>query len=893
MPGPLVSCVMPTRDRLPFAAQAARYFLRQDYPHRELVVVDTGQTPVQLPADPRIRVVRPASRSITLGAARNAGVAAARGELIAHWDDDDWIGPHRLSLQVDSLEHSRVAACGLRTLLYYRPVKGDAWRYRPLRTDAPFLAGGTLCYRRSAWEAQPFPDIDVGEDGAFVAGLSEEQLVAVDDDSWYVGVIHPANTSPKNLVDPRWSPGSMSDVTTRFGSDRSFYADVRAGRATVAPAPAPRSGSATPVTLAGDFVVYDGLGSMAEYAALGLLRVGVDVRLAPIQLDRVGLTPEVLTALDRPTADGPLLYWTWPRMELETHLARRQEVFARTAWESSCLPRSWLPALQRCRALIVPSHFVADACRASGVTVPIVVVPDGVDPAVYHYRRRSERPGVTTLVVATLIPRKRLGAAVAAWQQAFGDDPDARLLVKARFQAGALAVADPRVRVIDSEERTRGIAHWYQQADVLLALGNEGFGLPVVEAMASGLPVVVLDAEGQHDVVRDAPGLVLAVPPAGVEPYDRHGFGGVCGNAAVPDTGAAAAHLRWVADHPEEARELGRAASRWAVRHRNLWGMGPAALAAMEVHADPPRPLHRRRAIWVSSWKRRCGISEYTAALTRPLGNQVVVTATRPDPSRVRLLHLQHEDALVDDASFAGYLDALDCPVVVTEHSVRVAARPWDGRVDAVVALTDEGVNRLRNRCPGTRVVRLHHGCPTWFPPRKPRRSRVLGSFGFLAPHKGFYSLVGAMRSLPGTELVLCSHAHAPEPAAELKAAADGIPLRWYRDYLPAREAASRLAAECDALVFWYDEVPVAAASLAVRVGLATGVPVLTSPTNWFADLTDVTYQPSHLGPGISRILDDDDLRAALVAGARDYCNQHAWKRVAQDHLALWESIEA
>jgi hypothetical protein len=28
--------------------------------------------------------------------------------------------------------------------------------------------------------------------------------------------------------------------------------------------------------------------------------------------------------------------------------------------------------------------------------------------------------------------------------------------------------------VVDSEEPTRGMAHWYRQADVLLALGNEG-----------------------------------------------------------------------------------------------------------------------------------------------------------------------------------------------------------------------------------------------------------------------------------------------------------------------------------------------------------------------------------------------------------------------------------
>ena len=53
---PLVSCVMPTFDRRSFVPQAVRYFLRQDYPAKELIIVDDGPEPVSdlLPPDPRI-----------------------------------------------------------------------------------------------------------------------------------------------------------------------------------------------------------------------------------------------------------------------------------------------------------------------------------------------------------------------------------------------------------------------------------------------------------------------------------------------------------------------------------------------------------------------------------------------------------------------------------------------------------------------------------------------------------------------------------------------------------------------------------------------------------------------------------------------------------------------
>ena len=35
----LVSCVMPTRDHRPFVAQSIWYFARQDYPSKELIVL--------------------------------------------------------------------------------------------------------------------------------------------------------------------------------------------------------------------------------------------------------------------------------------------------------------------------------------------------------------------------------------------------------------------------------------------------------------------------------------------------------------------------------------------------------------------------------------------------------------------------------------------------------------------------------------------------------------------------------------------------------------------------------------------------------------------------------------------------------------------------------------
>jgi glycosyltransferase involved in cell wall biosynthesis len=110
--------------------------------------------------------------------------------------------------------------------------------------------------------------------------------------------------------------------------------------------------------------------------------------------------------------------------------------------------------------------------------------------------------------------------------------------------------------------------------------------------------------------------------------------------------------------------------------------------------------------------------------------------------------------------------------------------------------------------------------------------------------------------------------------------------------YAPAATIARELAARADALVFWYSEAPAAVASGAVRTGLSTGVPVLTSPTNWFAEVRGATYQPTSLAEGIERLLGDTSLRMRLAQRARDFCERHSWRRIAERHDALWTALE-
>ena len=132
---PLVSAIIPVYNGAPFIADAIDSVLRQTYPHVECVVVDDGSTD----ATPEIlrsyggRVTVVTQPNCGVSAARNAGVAAGRGVLLAFLDADDIWLPEKLDRQVAvALANPRVG------LVYsgFRVVDVDGnRRYDVLATD--------------------------------------------------------------------------------------------------------------------------------------------------------------------------------------------------------------------------------------------------------------------------------------------------------------------------------------------------------------------------------------------------------------------------------------------------------------------------------------------------------------------------------------------------------------------------------------------------------------------------------------------------------------------------------------------------------------------------------------------------------------------------------------
>jgi O-antigen biosynthesis protein len=223
-PTPLVSCVMPTYDRRAFVPQAVSYFLRQDYPAKELIIVDDGPELVGdlLPADARIVYHRLETRTV-LGAKRNLACDLARGSIIMHWDDDDWTSPDRVSIQVAALTGGDADICGTSSLLFYDPARASAWRFTWSDRRRPWVAGTSLCFRKEFWSRFPFPEVAIGEDTRFVFNPSVRGVKDVSESGCIVAMIHRGNTAPKPVHRANWSPCPSREVEDLLGEDLAFY----------------------------------------------------------------------------------------------------------------------------------------------------------------------------------------------------------------------------------------------------------------------------------------------------------------------------------------------------------------------------------------------------------------------------------------------------------------------------------------------------------------------------------------------------------------------------------------------------------------------------------------------------------------------------------------------
>ncbi len=211
---PLVSVVIPTYNYGHCVGEAIESALGQTYPAVEVIVVDDGSTddtPARVAAfGDRVRSLRQTNQG--LSAARNTGIAAARGAVIALLDADDAFHLSKLELQMAYLAaHPDTGLVG--TAAFSAPDRG----WPPLPADP--LAACEVTLDEFVIKSRFAPSSAVIPKRCFdTVGLFETSLQSVEDrDMWIrLAARFPTAVMPAVLTWYRLQPGSMSTNAARM-----------------------------------------------------------------------------------------------------------------------------------------------------------------------------------------------------------------------------------------------------------------------------------------------------------------------------------------------------------------------------------------------------------------------------------------------------------------------------------------------------------------------------------------------------------------------------------------------------------------------------------------------------------------------------------------------------
>lgn len=248
----------------------------------------------------------------------------------------------------------------------------------------------------------------------------------------------------------------------------------------------------------------------------------------------------------------------------------------RTMFETTAIPPEWVPSLRNMDGILVPTMFNVETFSSRGIPYNrIHIVPSPVLTDNFVPRPRTVTDSVRFISVFDWLYRKGWDLLIKAWICAFTARDPVSLTIKTTTIT--LAGAEPEKaihEILRSEGRTREscapitilnerwrdaqLVSFYQQGDIfVLPTRGEGWGRPILEAMACGLPVIATKWSGPAYYLSEDNSLPLRIAGLRTIPQDIDYKLLQGGEWAEPDLDHLVYLMRYAVNHLADVKRLG------------------------------------------------------------------------------------------------------------------------------------------------------------------------------------------------------------------------------------------------------------------------------------------------------------------------------------------------
>jgi glycosyltransferase involved in cell wall biosynthesis/mannosyltransferase OCH1-like enzyme len=607
-PLPLISCLMVTKNRERLAKLSIGCFQRQTYAHKELIVIDDGESPelanfIQSLNDPQIVHYHLPSENLTLGELRNISIAKANGSYLSQWDDDDLSDPARLTDQMNAIQAQQVDGCFLDAVYVWWPHQ------QRFALSRQRVWEGTLLCRKELFPS--YANLRRGEDTIVVDELlKNHQIVPLNRPWLYLYGVHQQNTWDPQHFDTHWQMAQSRFIQDAYWAAVQKLSDQLPTSAYLKALQLPtRSNDPAPnqdrgINVAG--FVNEGFG----------INEGVQYCLAALQAQQIpcGFNPMAKgrseTIGDPPNSTNPYpvnLLHANPNMLLDpqqrvlTSLGDRyfqgKYNIGYWVWESQqSFPQQWMQAFQHFDEIWTPSSY-SQSCLARVSPIPVITIPHSIQlPSIVQHSRADLGLPTDSKVflfiydALSLAARKNPEGVIKAFNQAFDvRDRRATLILKTKGLSPSelekltqLIAAHPQIKIINAHFDRDQLNALLYHCDCYVSLHrSEGFGLTLAEAMFYGKPTIATGFSGNMDFMNSHNSFLVKYRPITLgENISYFATGTIW---AEPDLMEVSHYLRQVVENPDLAAKIGQRAAQDMRSHLSPAAIGAKIQARLEI----------------------------------------------------------------------------------------------------------------------------------------------------------------------------------------------------------------------------------------------------------------------------------------------------------------------